>query len=300
MKGLVFDIQKFSIHDGPGIRTTVFMKGCPLKCLWCHNPESQKSEREISFQPSKCIGCGWCFSACPNGCQRIDGSKRIFERDNCLVCGKCAEKCYAGGLEIVGREMRVDEVIDEAMKDKAFYDTSGGGMTLSGGEPLFQPEFTVALLNEAKKNELHTCVETCGFASYNVINRIRRNVDVFLYDLKETDSQKHEDCTGVPLGPILENLRKLDATGSKIILRCPIIPSLNDRPEHINGIAEIVNGLDNILEINLMPYHPLGQSKFERMGYKKDLELKSFADSGKLNQLRERLASLCKVNVRIE
>jgi pyruvate formate lyase activating enzyme len=267
MNGIVFDIQKFSIHDGPGIRTTVFLKGCPLRCLWCHNPESQECEPEISLIPAKCIGCGYCFKACPQGAHALgtDGS-RVFRREGCRRCGACAEKCYAKALEKIGREMSVEEVIADVEKDRPFYETSGGGMTVSGGEPLFQFEFTLALLKEAKRRGLHTCVETSGFTPFDRLERIMPFVDLFLYDYKETDPARHQEYTGVPREIIIDNLIRLDQLGAKSILRCPIIPGLNARDDHFAGIADMANQLHNILEVNLMPYHPLGKSKSERIG----------------------------------
>jgi len=266
MKGMIFDLQKFSIHDGPGIRTTVFLKGCPLRCLWCHNPESQSEGPEISFAPSKCIGCGWCLKACPKGCHRSEGGAHVFDRGACVHCGLCAKECYAGALELVGRSAEVSEVIEEVMKDKVFYESSGGGMTLSGGEPFMQPKFAAELLSEAKARGLHCCVETCGFASWSVIEPVLKNVDLFLFDVKETDPAKHEEFAGVPLKPILENLERLDKAGASIVLRCPTIPGLNDRPERFHAIAELSMRLHGVQRIDVLPYHPLGVSKSERFG----------------------------------
>lgn len=299
MTGMVFDIQKFSIHDGPGIRTTVFLKGCPLRCLWCHNPESQESGLEISLVPSKCIGCGYCFKACPLNCHVIaPHGERVFNHARCRRCGVCAEKCYAGAIELIGREMSVEQVMADVERDRPFYETSGGGMTLSGGEPLFQFDFTRALLQEAKRRELHTCVETCGFAPFEQIEQLMPFVDLFLYDYKETDPERHREYTGVPREVIVENLIRLDRLGAKIILRCPIVPGLNARDDHFAGIAALANRFDNIREIHLMPYHPLGKSKSERIGKTAPLDEAAFPEAGMIDAGVTTVAALTRIPVR--
>jgi len=264
--GRIFDVQRFSVHDGPGIRTTVFLKGCPLRCRWCHNPESIDPRPQISFLPSACIGCKRCMEVCPRGAHRVVDGERVFDRQRCEVCGKCVEECYAEALEMVGRDATVGEVLDEVLRDRCFYETSGGGMTLSGGEPLSQIDFTDALLAAAKDANLHTCVETCGLADYKQLDRIRPMVDLFLYDWKETDPQRHKQSTGVSNERIAANLRALHAAGAKILLRCPIIPGLNDREGHFEGIARLARELDGLEGVELMPYHKLGESKTARFG----------------------------------
>ena len=267
VRGIIFDIKRFAIHDGPGIRTTVFCKGCPLNCAWCHNPESIGPKPEISFMPDRCIGCGHCLDACAQGAHRMNGSQRVYDRDRCIVCGTCAETCYAEALELVGREVTVGEVVDEVIRDRPFYETSGGGMTVSGGEPVAQFDFTHALLAEAKGQGLHTCLDTSGLTSWDRLAALRELVDLFLYDVKDTDPERHERFTGVKLAPILSNLRQLDEAGAQIILRCPMIPEVNTDDGHLVRIAELATSLAGLVHVNLLPYHRLGVSKDARMGY---------------------------------
>ena len=272
MTGTIFNIQKFCINDGPGIRTTVFVKGCPLNCLWCHNPESKSARPELLFDPGKCIACGQCAALCEAGCHQFDHGVHLYDRERCAHCGKCAASCYTGALEAAGYEISVEDALAEVLKDVIFYQTSGGGLTISGGEPMAQFAFTHGLLSAAKAQGLHTCMETCGFAPRERYEAIAPLVDLFLFDYKLTDSRLHQRYTGVPNEPILENLRMLDQMGRETILRCPIIPTVNDTPDHLRGIAETANSLTNLREIHLEPYHPLGAGKAERLG--KDYPLK--------------------------
>ena len=265
--GRIFEIQRFSIHDGPGIRTTVFLKACTLRCLWCHNPEGVAPEKLLSFLPDKCIACGYCFRTCSRLAHQMDAEAgHVLLREKCEVCGACTEQCYAGALEIVGRDVTVDDVLQEVLADEPFYETSGGGMTLSGGEPLMQIDFAEALLRAGKARGLHNVVETCGHVAYGRIRRVLPYVDLFLYDIKETDPKRHEEFTGAPNDLVLANLRKLHDTGATVLIRLPIVPGLNDRADHFQAVADLARSMPDLQGVEVMPYHRLGTSKLGRFG----------------------------------
>lgn len=264
--GIIFDIQRFSLHDGPGIRTTVFFKGCPLHCLWCHNPESITPAPQLFFLPEKCIGCGYCFRVCPQKAHRMKNGEHILDRTICTDCGLCAKECYAKALEAVGRIASTEEVMNEVLADRPFYETSGGGITLSGGEPTRQIEFAVSLLTQARSEKIHSVVETCGYCAWERLEALLPLTDAFYFDYKETNPARHRDFTGVDNLLILKNLRALCKAEALVRLRCPIIPGLNDREEHFAGIAAICKELPAIEGAEIMPYHPLGEGKHQRLG----------------------------------
>lgn len=266
MNGSIFNIQKFCINDGPGIRTTVFVKGCPLNCAWCHNPESKSAKPELLYSENKCIGCGACAVACKSGAHLFDNGSHTIDRECCTVCGACADVCPTGALEISGYEKSVEDAIAEVMKDKIFYDNSGGGMTVSGGEPMAQFNYTKSLLTLAKEKGLNTAIETCGFAPTERYAEILPLVDLFLFDWKITNPELHKQYTGVDNALIEKNLRYISDNGGKIVLRCPIIPTVNDTEEHFSGIARLANELEGVLSVDIEPYHPLGIGKAERLG----------------------------------
>lgn len=298
MTGKIFNVQRFSIHDGPGIRTTVFLKGCPLKCIWCHNPESHRVKSEIMLEKDKCVNCGACVMACKEGVHKIENGVHILDNKKCAGCKTCTEICPGAALELCGYEESAEKIMETVLRDKAFY-RKDGGLTVSGGEPLMQPEFTLELFKLAKENNLHTCIETSGFGKWESLYEISKYVDIFLFDYKISDPLLHEKCTGVTNNQILENLKKLDETGAQIILRCPIIPDINDNESHFESILSIANSLNNLLEINLEPYHPLGISKQERLNKESKYTNREFMDKEKLKSLAGPLVENANVKVKI-
>lgn len=265
LEGLIFDIRKFSLHDGPGIRTTVFFKGCPLSCWWCHNPESQSASQEIMLWDSRCIRCGSCIPECPIGAIERDDGHILTDRDTCIVCSSCVGVCAAEARELVGRKMTVNEVMHAIERDRIFFDESEGGVTFSGGEPLAQRSFLAALLERCKAVDLHTAVDTSGYASWKAIDSLHANVDLFLYDIKIMDDARHRKYTGVSNALILENLQKLSELGHRIIVRVPIIPGINDDQENLSQIARFASRLPHLERIDILPFHASAQGKYERL-----------------------------------
>ena len=264
--GTIFDIVKFSTHDGPGIRTAVFFKGCPLHCWWCHNPEGQFPISQLVYREERCIHCFSCVEACPNhAIQIIDGTPTIL-RDSCRLSGLCALVCQTKAREIAGKRLRVSDVMEEVEKDNIFYDESGGGVTFSGGEPYMQAAFLQNLLEACKEKGIHTAVETCGFVNAETLMATRPYVDLYLYDLKAIDNETHRKFTGVSNEIILKNLRQLSRSHNQVIVRFPVIPNVNDDDENVLRLGEFVLSLGSVKEIDVLPYHELGVEKYKRLG----------------------------------
>ncbi|WP_404423393.1 glycyl-radical enzyme activating protein [Nibricoccus sp. IMCC34717] len=263
--GYVFDVQRSSLHDGPGIRTTLFLKGCPLRCLWCHNPESQAASPELSFDADKCSSCRACETVCIQKVHTFEGGAHRVAFDACEADGHCVAACPNGALRIYGGWRSTESLLDEVEKDRTYYEISGGGLTLSGGEPTVQPEFSLALLSGAKARGIHTALETCGISSWSTYERFLPVTDVFLYDYKATGTDLHRQLTGVDNTSILANLRRLHASGARIILRCPLLPGVNATDDHLAAIRTLRLELRG-LEIDLLPYHDTGNGKYARLG----------------------------------
>jgi pyruvate formate lyase activating enzyme len=264
-EGTIFDIQRYSIHDGPGIRTTVFLKGCPLNCWWCHNPESQRYGPLLVFWKDRCIGCGDCERICPEHAVSVAGILHEIDREKCRCCGSCAKACPAAALEMIGRTVTVEYVMKEIEKDLIFYDQSGGGVTFSGGEPLMQPEFLKSLLKECRARDIHTAVDTSGYASWDVLSGLYGFTGLFLYDIKHMDDNVHTKVTGVSNRIILENLERLAKVHSRIIVRVPLVPSINDDRANITKTARFISSI-GLREVNVLPYHRTGMDKYARLG----------------------------------
>jgi pyruvate formate lyase activating enzyme len=271
---LIFDIKRYAINDGPGIRIVIFLKGCNLNCAWCHNPESISTETERMYAPAKCIQCGTCVMACHEKAITLTPEGIITDAERCNMSGRCAEVCPTKAIEISGKPMSVDEIMNEIEKERVFFDQSGGGVTFSGGEPLLQSQFLIELLDECGKRRIHRAVDTAGLANTEIILEVAKRTDLFLYDLKLMDSEKHREWVGVPNEKILENLKMLAETRVKIIIRIPMIGGVNDDEENMKATARFVAELSGEKkEVNLLPYHKIAQTKYQKLGRPEDFQL---------------------------
>jgi pyruvate formate lyase activating enzyme len=266
MTGIVTDIQRFSIHDGPGIRTTVFLKGCNMCCRWCHNPETIGPRPQIQLFPDKCIGCGACLEACTRGAHVQAGGAKEFRRELCLACGQCAKTCYAEAIVLVGKDMTAGEVVAEVMQDREFYKNSGGGVTVSGGEPLFQVEFTHEILRLCRERGLHTAVESNMAWPWKRVTPILPLTDLVIVDIKLMNGEAHREWTGLPNDTVLANAERLSRQKVDLIVRTPVIPGVNDTPEEIDRIAAFIAPFENLLYYELLPFHPMGTGKYRSLG----------------------------------
>lgn len=297
MKGRIFDIQRCSIYDGPGIRTTIFLKGCPLKCIWCHNPESQSFNFQLSFKSHLCVLCKKCEEVCKNKVHEIK-ENHFIRREKCNYCRECVKECPNKALSIKGYDISIEELIDIIKKDKEYYENSGGGVTFSGGEPFYQYNFLKKCLEKLKEEKIHICIETSGFVETNKLIKTSDLIDLFLYDYKIKDPKLHKFYTGVSNEIILKNLEIINKLGKKIILRCPIIPNINDNDDHLISIGLLTKKYKNIEKVEIMPYHNVWFSKAIEIGLEIDPQIKDI----KVNEdnkliWKERIQKYCECEV---
>lgn len=299
--GWVYNIQGYSVQDGPGVRTTVFLKGCPLHCLWCSNPESQRKEAELFFVESLCDkSCDRCVTACPRGAiESLPQGKKKIIRSRCDACGQCVQVCPKGALEITGKLMNVEQVVAEVKKDSLLYRNSGGGVTLSGGEAMFQPEFAEALLKRCQQLMIHTCLDTCGYAKWEDFEKILPHVDLVLYDIKHMDSGKYKESTGVGNELILENARKIVDCGKKLIVRVPLVPGYNDTEDNIKALGMFAKQL-GVSEIDLLPFHELGKGKYASIGKKYKMSKAKPFSKEMVDEIRATLQSIVGKHCNVE
>lgn len=280
IKGIIFDLQKFALHDGPGIRTTVFLKGCELRCKWCCNPESQVKAPQLSYDSKKCTHCLECTAVCKTGALKANQGKLEVTFDRCNSCGKCIRECTPDALKIYGWETDAHLLIREVKKDKSYFDNSSGGLTISGGDAIFQPEFAAEILKEAKANGIHTCLETSGYCKQEILDKLTPLTDLFLFDFKHYKDADHQKYTDVSNQPILANLDRLCRSGKPVILRCPIIPGVNNNLQHFKAIAELGNKYDSISQVEVMAFHDWGFHKYEQIGRKRpDIDSSTVPDT---------------------
>lgn len=288
---MIFDIKRYAIHDGPGIRTTVFFKGCPLRCEWCHNPESWETGRERGLRAGRCVACGSCIGACPHQAISLAGDQPTTDDKRCTLYGACVDVCVAEARQIIGRRVEVGDLISEIEKDLIFYDESGGGVTFSGGEPLMQPEFLLGLLLECKARDIHTAVDTSCHARSEVIDGVSPHVDLFLCDLKHMDSGSHERGSGAPNGMILDNIRRIAAAGRNIILRLPLVPGFNDDDLNLEATGKFAASLGAVVQIDVLPYNSGGSAKSARLASQRSTLKATPPEDKQLKRAAEKLRS---------
>ncbi|MGI6315236.1 MAG: glycyl-radical enzyme activating protein [Christensenellales bacterium] len=289
MEGIFSDIKRMSVHDGPGIRTTLFLKGCPLRCLWCHNPENLSRSPNLSYTAKLCAGCGACGEVCPSGVHSFDGGIHSLAYDRCRGCGACVKECYIGALKIFGRRMTAEEAAEMLLEDEPFYGRSGGGVTFSGGEPLMQSGFLRAVMEILKGKGIHIAADTCGEVPWAAFEEILPYTDLFLYDIKHIDSAAHRKGTGAGNERIIENLRRLSARGGRIEIRTPVIPGWNDDDGTLGAIAALLASLPGIVRWRLLPYHSMAKAKYEAIGSRYEMPETEMPDTGRMRALQAAL-----------
>ena len=290
--GKIFDIKRFAVHDGPGVRTTVFFKGCPLNCLWCHNPEGISFETELAYLYRRCVACGECVSACPQGLHTLKDGVHTMRREGCTLCMRCANVCLPGALKRYGMEYTVEELLAIVLKDRDFYRESGGGVTCSGGEPLAQADFAAAFLMACKANGLHTAVDTSGYAPWEAFSGVLPYTDLFLYDIKHMNAKIHTELTGVSNEPILANLRALAEYGKAVEVRVPVIPRLNDGKENIDSLGKFLGSISTLTAVRPLPYHALSGSKYAALGKTANMPPADGAEMDRAAHVADRLAEM--------
>lgn len=290
--GMVFNIQRFSVHDGPGIRTTVFLKGCPLRCLWCHNPESAHAGQELGYHKNRCTLCGQCVAACPKGALSIRGQQVRRDTALCSSCFACAEACPTEAMELYGKAMTAEEVTEIALRDKRYYDKTGGGVTFSGGEPLSQADFIVETATLLKEHEISIAVETSLYGSTVALEKVASVTDYFMVDIKAMDDEIHRRAMGCSNRPILENLKRLAVLGADVLIRIPVVPGINDDKHNIERTARFLLEYTPYRTIELLPMHKLAAHKYEALGRDYPAQDISLPENERIEELRDFLCVL--------
>ncbi|MFC2058597.1 glycyl-radical enzyme activating protein [Chloroflexota bacterium] len=285
--GIVFNIQRFSVEDGPGIRTTVFLKGCPLRCPWCSNPESQNNYPEVAHRDSLCNQCGRCVEVCELDAISLNDKAISIDRALCNNCARCVEVCLPGALTVYGKEVSVDEASDEIRKDMIYYRNSGGGVTASGGEPLVQADFVAALFQRYQAAGIHTTLDTCGYASQDALDRVLEHTDLVLYDLKILDKETHDRVLKTSQEPVIRNLNTLVERGSNLLIRVPLIPTFIDTEENLKAIANLISRLNGGIKVEVLPYHRYGTGKYQMLDRNYELDGLTTQTEEQLNSIKE-------------